>query len=91
MTAALTTVGHDTDHAWHEYLWLMAMYVTDDQHGVGGSLRQHHPLEVCLLSSHSQLTKCAIEHPPDIFREVCVWCDVTPPQVIQKLHQHMSL
>ena len=49
-------------------------------------IREQHPFEVCLLCSHSQLAKGTVQHTPDVLGKVCVWCDVTPPQVIQKLH-----
>ena len=49
-------------------------------------VREQHPLEVCLLCSHSQLAKGSVQHTPYVLGEVCVWCDVAPPQVIQELH-----
>ena len=49
-------------------------------------IREQHPLEVCLLCSHSQLAEGTVQHTPDVLGKVCVWCDMAPPQVIQKLH-----
>lgn len=49
-------------------------------------VREQHPLEVCLLCSYSQLAEGTVQHTPDVLGEVCVWCDVAPPQVIQELH-----